>query len=220
MCERYNFRRTNILPTESIIDFNARLNTVSKNCNFNNYSRNDAHLDQIIATAPSKLREKLLMEKDINLEKALEIAKHALEGSKWCNQFSLENNKVNINYSKDTNSKFVKNKMPNSCGIKGSKKCYRCGSPRHVANFEKCPASKVTCHKCNKVGHFEKFCLSRSKKSEVHNVNIDDSVSNSSFNVLNLSVNTCVANHKYVNCLLYTSPSPRDKRQSRMPSSA
>ena len=26
--------------------------------------------------------------------------------------------------------------------------------------------------------------------------------------------------HKYMNCLLYTSPSPRDKRQSRMPSSA
>ena len=25
---------------------------------------------------------------------------------------------------------------------------------------------------------------------------------------------------EYVNCLLYTSPSPRDKRQSRMPSSA
>ena len=24
----------------------------------------------------------------------------------------------------------------------------------------------------------------------------------------------------YINCLLYTSPSPRDKRQSRMPSSA
>ena len=26
--------------------------------------------------------------------------------------------------------------------------------------------------------------------------------------------------HKYYTCLLYTSPSPRDKRQSRMPSSA
>ena len=25
---------------------------------------------------------------------------------------------------------------------------------------------------------------------------------------------------EYLNCLLYTSPSPRDKRQSRMPSSA
>ena len=28
------------------------------------------------------------------------------------------------------------------------------------------------------------------------------------------------ANATYINCLLYTSPSPRDKRQSRMPSSA
>ena len=28
------------------------------------------------------------------------------------------------------------------------------------------------------------------------------------------------ANHVCVDCLLYTSPSPRDKRQSRMPSSA
>ena len=29
-----------------------------------------------------------------------------------------------------------------------------------------------------------------------------------------------VPDKHYVNCLLYTSPSPRDKRQSRMPSSA
>ena len=29
-----------------------------------------------------------------------------------------------------------------------------------------------------------------------------------------------IYNDKYQNCLLYTSPSPRDKRQSRMPSSA
>ena len=29
-----------------------------------------------------------------------------------------------------------------------------------------------------------------------------------------------VAEHPHIICLLYTSPSPRDKRQSRMPSSA
>ena len=32
--------------------------------------------------------------------------------------------------------------------------------------------------------------------------------------------NLAVANNTYAACLLYTSPSPRDKRQSRMPSSA
>ena len=30
----------------------------------------------------------------------------------------------------------------------------------------------------------------------------------------------CIFNDKIMGCLLYTSPSPRDKRQSRMPSSA
>ena len=36
-----------------------------------------------------------------------------------------------------------------------------------------------------------------------------------------LAINMCnMYNYRYVICLLYTSPSPRDKRQSRMPSSA
>ena len=33
-------------------------------------------------------------------------------------------------------------------------------------------------------------------------------------------VNRLAAKEKVITCLLYTSPSPRDKRQSRMPSSA
>ena len=36
-------------------------------------------------------------------------------------------------------------------------------------------------------------------------------------NAVNISL---IAFDHYLNCLLYTSPSPRDKRQSRMPSSA
>ena len=39
---------------------------------------------------------------------------------------------------------------------------------------------------------------------------------------MGITVHTIVGNHTayYKDCLLYTSPSPRDKRQSRMPSSA
>jgi len=54
--ERFNFKRVEILSGESISDFNARLNTFSKYCNFNQYSREAAHLDQIISNAPQKLR--------------------------------------------------------------------------------------------------------------------------------------------------------------------
>ena len=35
-----------------------------------------------------------------------------------------------------------------------------------------------------------------------------------------LATRKCSSNTRYLLCLLYTSPSPRDKRQSRMPSSA
>ena len=41
-----------------------------------------------------------------------------------------------------------------------------------------------------------------------------------SFQLVYLNDRWWIASTMYINCLLYTSPSPRDKRQSRMPSSA
>ena len=54
------------------------------------------------------------------------------------------------------------------------------------------------------------------------------SIDGSSFNVLNAidaitTINTTIANNQNIeisNCLLYTSPSPRDRTRYRMPSSA
>ena len=40
--------------------------------------------------------------------------------------------------------------------------CFRCGREGHVAKDTSCPARKATCHKCKKVGHFEKVCKTRS----------------------------------------------------------
>ena len=45
LCERYRFRNVTINPNESIGDFNLRLNSYSKSCDFNNYSRDLAHLE-------------------------------------------------------------------------------------------------------------------------------------------------------------------------------
>jgi len=87
LCERFNFRRIKIMPNETITNFNARLNSHSKYCGFNNYSRDLAHLDLIILNAPQKLREKLLLEKDLTLKKAIDIASIAAEGSSWASQF-------------------------------------------------------------------------------------------------------------------------------------
>ena len=52
--------------------------------------------------------------------------------------------------------------------------------------------------------------------------NADGLQSNSEVGVSGVTVEAYDANDQMINsaCLLYTSPSPRDKRQSRMPSSA
>ena len=37
--------------------------------------------------------------------------------------------------------------------------CYRCGSPKHKANFKSCPALGQTCRKCSERDHYAKVCL-------------------------------------------------------------
>ena len=37
-------------------------------------------------------------------------------------------------------------------------RCTRCGRPKHQRG-EKCPAADVTCHRCNKKGHFKAQCF-------------------------------------------------------------
>ena len=198
-CERYTFRNVNILPKESIEDFNARLNTFSKHCEFNAYSRDLAHLDQIILNAPTKLREKLLMEKELTLVKALEIARYAHLGSDWCNQF--QEDRKEVNWSRNTKfggSNKLNHKVNKPKNDESNKKlCYRCGSNQHLANFKSCPALKIVCNKCSKKGHFAKHCLLGKSKSEVNQVTLDDSIDK--LNVLPVMVNSCSSSHKYIN---------------------
>ena len=60
-----------------------------------------------------------------------------------------------------------------------------------------------------------------------YNFSLDSSLDTSNYDSIkaNLSLNNFVTTFEFLQeqniiCLLYTSPSPRDKRQSRMPSSA
>ena len=69
------------------------------------------------------------------------------------------------------------------------------------------------------VGHFETYCNAFLIICEIHIVVFDV------FLLIQINVEQIYAKHsdektKRRSCLLYTSPSPRDKRQSRMPSSA
>ena len=108
--ERLNFRSTGINPGESLLDYESRLNSFNKSCEFQNYDRDSAHLEMVLIAAPQKIKEKLLLTPDLTLDIAKNIFKTMEVGSKWVSQASsikLENNndvkikqEVNLNLAK------------------------------------------------------------------------------------------------------------------------
>ena len=53
--ERLNFRPIGINPGESLLDYESRLNSFSKSCEFQNYDRDSAHLKMVLIAAPQKI---------------------------------------------------------------------------------------------------------------------------------------------------------------------
>ena len=146
--ERLNFRSIGINSGESLLDYESRLNSFSKSCEFQNYDRDSAHLEMVLIAAPQKIKEKLLLTPDLTLDIAKNILKTVEVGSKWVSQASsikLENNydvkikqEVNLNLAKQD-----KQKGSNTSEAGGSRKrfaCSRCGSNRHASNDKACPA--------------------------------------------------------------------------------
>ena len=92
--ERFNFRSIGINPSESLLDYESRLNSFSKSCAFQNCDRDSPHLEMLLISAPQKIKEKLLLTPDLTLDIAKNILKTMEVGSKWVSQASsikLEN---------------------------------------------------------------------------------------------------------------------------------
>ena len=113
-----------------------------------------------------------MLEKDLILKKALDLAKYAAEGSQWADQFTGTNVPCvpikQVNYSANKKAKPINSKITANNG----RKCYRCGSNKHLANDKNCPASKITCNNYKKLGHYSKYCLLKDTTKTVNKPNV------------------------------------------------
>ena len=160
---RYNFRKMEMLPQETVQQFTTRLKGESVNCGFNDYSEEKAILDQIVTKCrSSELRTKLLEKGDaLTLQMAREIARSLETSQQQASQMEgLEESvaKLRLNSEKKREDRF-KGRNPDL-------KCFRCGSSGHLARDEDCPARGRECNNCHREGHFAACCKSRGKQDE------------------------------------------------------
>ena len=170
--ERLNFRSIGINPGESLLDYESRLNSFSKSCEFQNFDRDSAHLEMVLIAVSQNLKEKLLLTPDITLDIAKNIAKTMEFGSNWVSQASsikLENkNDVKIKQELNLNlANRDKQTGSNTSEAGSSRKCFacsRCGSNKHASNDKACPALRKKCNKCTLTGHYAQHCKTKASR--------------------------------------------------------
>ena len=136
-----------------------------------------------------KIRERLLADENIDLDKAIVIEvrlENAIRDAKTMDPHRLSDDfdksvnvvKYNKHYLRKENTRSTKPKYDKS----HEKRCYRCGSTQHKANYPQHGALQQKCRKCQRIGHFEKMCFA--KGIDVHVV--EQSLNESQNYVLNV----------------------------------
>lgn len=157
---------------EPLVKFLMRCSEQAKKCEFGNTqaeSRELRIIDKIVYHAPVELREKLLQEETLTLEKVTRMV-NSYESIKHQAQVITETATSGLTKFRGFDSGDAVNrvegttKSSNTSGV-----CYRCGQRNHYGNDLRCPARGKKCDQCNKIGHFGKVCRSAMKRKQPEN---------------------------------------------------
>ena len=146
--QRCKFNSRFRMDNETIADFMASLRSLSEFCNYGSTLDNMLRDRLVCGVRDDRIQRRLLAEKDLNLQKAVEIAT------------SIEMAAKNVRDLQATQA--PREKVNKIAPIKPSKKakpCFRCGKSNHAP--EKCKFKDSTCHHCQKKGHIATVCLSK-----------------------------------------------------------
>lgn len=148
--EKLIFRQIKQESNESIEDFILRLRHQANRCKFTD-EEGEIKTQVIINCKSHKLQEKLL-ERDMELHEVIQAAKLYEMKDRYL-QETTGKQEV-FNYA-------VHSKHRNSGKQRDERTCFACGRKGHVAKNVDCPARNKRCRKCDKLGHFDAVCKSK-----------------------------------------------------------
>ena len=152
--ERRNFRRRTQQQGESFDDYLVSLRELAKTCDFCSEACGQRNIrDQIIeGLLDGQLVEDLLKERDLTL--ADTVAKcRAHEAAK-------RQRAEMVGGLQEPGVQALHKPRPNIKEPTPKQTCPGCGSQFHPGGRRQCPAFRLVCHTCHKVGHLAKVCRS------------------------------------------------------------
>ena len=149
--ERRNFRRRTQQPGETFDDFLVALRELAKTCQFCSEDCSQKSIrDQIIeGLADGDTVEVLLQEKDLTLETTV---------TKCRGHEAAKRQRAEITDSSTAAIAALRQAWPAGKTSTQLRNCPGCGSGYHQGGRKRCPAYNLTCHLCQRVGHFARVC--------------------------------------------------------------
>lgn len=148
---------------ESISTYMKGLRSLTLHCNFTCSSCKSNTIDTHLRTQfirglrSSEIREKLLLERNLTLKNAYDIALSMEASRKGSNEICKTETLHKI--SPQNYKTYNVHKPITFHDLKG--KCYRCGKANHKA--DECKLRNLICSKCNNKGHIATVCLNKNK---------------------------------------------------------
>ena len=159
--QRLQFYARDRKPGESVSMYVAELRSLAVYCNFGT-TLDKMLRDRLVGGInDSRVRKRLLQEKDLNFKRALEIAQ-ALEVAERDERKLEPEPVVQKLDSKPARNWRPVNQRKDDTGTPTYQKCYRCGKTNHKAS--NCRFKSAKCHNCGKTGHLKTVCQQPVKK--------------------------------------------------------
>lgn len=149
---RHKFWQLKWGPEDSLDEVVMKMKEASGHCTFGKdeaESLEIAMVDKLLMLVSQEIKEKLLQKTDLSFDKAIKIIK-AHDATKY--------------QARELSGRKPAEFAVNAVARTSFAECHRCGSKRHKANDDCCPAKDAMCMACRKTGHFARKCMSSKGK--------------------------------------------------------
>uniref|UniRef100_A0A1A7XJR7 ribonuclease H n=2 Tax=Iconisemion striatum TaxID=60296 RepID=A0A1A7XJR7_9TELE len=154
-------------PNESVDAFVTALHALAEHCNYGSLHDELIRDRIVVGLADTRLSERMQMEKELDLEKAVYMARQSEEIKKQQTALRSDSSALQYNVNAlekplETTKVWSKNKAPTfqqrtqKCKDALTLQCYKCGGP--FRQKHQCPANDAKCRSCGKKGHYQRVC--------------------------------------------------------------